>query len=117
MVVPGLVSPALKRMCWCPSSGLTPPTVPFWKLTGPPVPPTVQPVIPVEPAGKTCPSPAANAGNSKLPLVKGPGGGELAATETLSSSKSTATVADEVSVNVKVELLVVAVNVNVCAEP
>src|SRR5207302_7988108 len=81
MVVPGLVSPALKRMCWCPSSGLTPPTVPFWKLTGPPVPPTVQPVMCVEPTDKTCPSPAANAGDSKLPLVKGPTAGELATTD------------------------------------
>ena len=38
-------------------------------------------------------------------------------TETLSSSKSTPMVAEDVSVNVKVEVSVAAVKVNVCAGP
>ena len=38
-------------------------------------------------------------------------------TDTLSSNRSTATVAEEVSVKVKVEFVVVAVNVKVWTEP
>src|SRR5439155_8880138 len=71
IVVPGLVFPPLKAMCWAPCTGPTPSTGPFCNPTGPPVPPTVQPVMFVEPTDKTCPAPAASAGDSKLPLLNG----------------------------------------------
>src|SRR5205807_5030355 len=108
------VSAPLKPISCAPSTGATPYAGPFRHEIRP-VLPTVQPVSSVEPAGKSTLAPGASAGDSKLPLVTT--AGELATTETLSNSKSTATVADEVSLNVKVELLLVAVNVNVCAEP
>src|SRR2546430_2691906 len=67
---PGGASPPLKPMCWAPSTGLTPNAAPFCQPK--PVPSTLQPVMAVEPLGKLCPEPGANAGDSKLPFVNGP---------------------------------------------
>src|SRR6266853_2043110 len=116
-VAPATVSPLSKSMCCAPSTGFTPTAGPFTKETVP-EPPRTQPVMLVDPLGRACP-PSDTTGDSKLPLVKGPmgGEGETGITEMLSANRSTAMVADEVSVSVSVEFVVVAVNVKVCDGP
>src|ERR1051325_5078492 len=68
MVVPGAVFPPLNAMCCDPLTGPTPSTTPFCRPTAPPAPPTVQPVMAIEPGGRIMFPSAAKAGDSKLPF-------------------------------------------------